>query len=62
MLFSAPPDHAVSIDFVSPIPAFHTISRGGVFALTGLVFLLIWFAVYPTPLLDLIGTTLGGVN
>ena len=51
-LYSAPPEHA-------PV---QMVSRGGVFILVVLMFLLIWFGVYPTPLLNLIRTTTGGLN
>ena len=51
-LYSAPPEHA-------PI---QMVSRGGAFILVVLTILLIWFGVYPTPLLNLIRTTTAGLN
>src|SRR4029077_4607116 len=51
-LYSAVPERA-------PI---QMVSRGGAFILVVLVILLIWFGVYPTPLLNLIRTTTGGFN
>jgi NADH-quinone oxidoreductase subunit N len=52
-LYSDPPEHA------APIQA---VSRGSVFILLVLTILLIWFGVYPTPLLNLIRTTMAGLN
>jgi NADH-quinone oxidoreductase subunit N len=49
MLYSAPPEHAAPLQ---------VISRNGAFILVGLTLLLIWLGVYPTPLLDLIRTTI----
>src|SRR5499433_432462 len=51
-LYSAAPEHA-------PI---QMASRSGAFILVVLAILLIWFGVYPTPLLNLIRTTTGGFN
>ena len=51
-LYSAAPERA-------PI---QIVSRGGAFILVVLTALLIWFGVYPTPLLNLIRTTTGGFN
>jgi NADH-quinone oxidoreductase subunit N len=51
-LYSAAPERA-------PI---QIVSRGGAFILVVLTVLLIWFGVYPTPLLNLIRTTTGGFN
>jgi NADH-quinone oxidoreductase subunit N len=52
-LYSDPPERA------APIQA---VSRGSVFILLVLTILLIWFGVYPTPLLNLIRTTMAGLN
>jgi len=52
-LFSAPPERFV------PIPA---LAHGSAFVLGGLAVLLIWFGLYPTPLLNLIRATIGGLN
>jgi NADH-quinone oxidoreductase subunit N len=52
-LYSAPPEHA------APIPMAY---RGGAFILVALSILLIWLGVYPTPLLNLIRTTMAGLN
>jgi NADH-quinone oxidoreductase subunit N len=52
VLYSAAPERA-------PI---QRTSRGGAFILVVLTILLIWFGVYPTPLLNLIRTTTGGLN
>jgi NADH-quinone oxidoreductase subunit N len=52
-LYSDPPEHA------APIQA---VSRGSAFILLVLTILLIWFGVYPTPLLNLIRTTMTGLN
>jgi len=49
-LFSAPPENA-------PIGM---VARDGAFVLIVLAILLIWFGVYPTPLLNLIRATMGG--
>jgi NADH-quinone oxidoreductase subunit N len=51
-LYSAPPERA-------PI---QMVSRGGAFILVVLTVLLIWFGVYPTPLLNLIRVTTAGLN
>src|SRR4029450_7512915 len=51
-LYSAAPERA-------PI---QIVSRGGAFILVVLTVLLIWFGVYPAPLLNLIRTTTGGFN
>jgi NADH-quinone oxidoreductase subunit N len=51
-LYAAPPERA-------PI---QIVSGGGAFILVVLTVLLIWFGVYPTPLLNLIRTTTGGFN
>jgi NADH-quinone oxidoreductase subunit N len=53
MLYSAPPEH------VAPI---QRVSGSGAFLLVGLTLLLIWFGVYPAPLLDLIRTTMEVLN
>jgi NADH-quinone oxidoreductase subunit N len=57
-LYSAPPEHATgqvaSID--------QGASWSGVFMLAVLAILLIWFGVYPTPLLHLIRTTMAALN
>ena len=50
MLYSAPPEHAMPLQLISP---------SGAFILVGLALFLIWLGVYPTPLLDLIRTTMG---
>jgi NADH-quinone oxidoreductase subunit N len=52
-LYSAPPEHA------APIPS---LARGSAFILGVLAILMIWFGVYPAPLLNLIRTTMGGFN
>jgi formate hydrogenlyase subunit 3/multisubunit Na+/H+ antiporter MnhD subunit len=51
-LYSAPPERA-------PI---QMVSRGGAFILVVLAILLIWFGVYPAPLLNLIRTTMAALN
>jgi formate hydrogenlyase subunit 3/multisubunit Na+/H+ antiporter MnhD subunit len=51
-LYSAPPERA-------PI---QMVSRGGAFILVVLMILLIWFGVYPAPLLNLIRTTTAALN
>jgi NADH-quinone oxidoreductase subunit N len=51
-LYSAPPEH---------VPV-QVVSQGGAFILVVLTILLIWFGVYPTPLLNLIRTTTAGLN
>jgi NADH-quinone oxidoreductase subunit N len=51
-LYSAPPERA-------PI---QMVSRGGAFILVVLLILLIWFGVYPAPLLNLIRRTTAGLN
>lgn len=52
-LYSAPPEQAVSIPGVS---------LGTACVLVVLAILLIWFGVYPTPLLNLIRTTMAGLD
>jgi NADH-quinone oxidoreductase subunit N len=52
-LYSVPPEPAAPIQMVS---------RSGAFILVGLTLLLIWFGVYPTPLLNLIRTTMEVLN
>ena len=52
-LYSAPPEHPAPLQMVS---------RSGAFILAGLTLLLIWFGVYPTPLLNLIRTTMEVLN
>ena len=52
-LYSDPPEHAAPIQVVS---------RGGAFILVVLTILLIWFGVYPTPLLNLIRTSMAGLS
>jgi len=52
-LYSDPPEHAAPIQVVS---------RGGAFILVVLTILLIWFGVYPTPLLNLIRTSIAGLG
>jgi len=52
-LYSAPPEHAASIQ---------KLSRGGAFVLAALTVLLIWFGVYPGPLLNLIQSTITAAN
>lgn len=47
-LYSIPPEHPVPIEIVP---------RGGAFILAALAIVLIWFGVYPAPLLNLIQTT-----
>jgi len=51
-LYSAAPEHAPT----------EMASRGGAFILVVLMILLIWFGVYPAPLLNLIRTTTAGLN
>ena len=51
-LYSAAPEHAPT----------KMASRAGAFILVVLMILLIWFGVYPAPLLNLIRTTTGGFN
>lgn len=53
MLYSAPPEHTAPIHMVSP---------SGAFILVGLTLMLIWFGVYPAPLLDLIRRTMEVLN
>jgi len=53
MLYVAPPEH----EAMRP-----TVSRGGALVLAVLAMLLIWFGVYPAPLLDLIRATVLGLN
>ena len=52
-LFADPPEHAAPLELLP---------RGGVIVLAVLATLLIWLGVYPSPLLDLIRTTLAGLN
>ena len=52
-LYSDPPEHAAPMQMVS---------RGGAFILVVLTILLIWFGVYPTPLLNLIRTSIAGLG
>ena len=52
-LFSAAPEHESSTE---------KLGWDGIFVLGGLAFLLIWFGVYPAPLLNLIRVTMGGLN
>ncbi|HKN16705.1 MAG TPA: NADH-quinone oxidoreductase subunit N [Candidatus Sulfotelmatobacter sp.] len=52
-LFSASPERQFSMQRVG---------RGSAFVLGGLAVLLIWFGVYPAPLLNLIRATIGGLN
>ncbi len=52
-LYSAPSERAAPMEIVS---------RGGALILVILTLLLLWFGVYPTPLLDLIRTTMAGHN
>lgn len=52
-LYSPPPERP------SLIPA---VAEGGVFVLAVLTILLIWFGVYPSPLIDLIRTAVTGLN
>ena len=52
-LYSAPAEHPAS----TPI-----VSQGGTFALAVFAALLIWFGIYPAPLLNLIRTTMAGLN
>jgi NADH-quinone oxidoreductase subunit N len=52
-LYSDPPEHAAPIQVAS---------RGGAFILVVLTILLIWFGVYPTPLLNLIRTSMAGLS
>ncbi len=51
-LYSAPSEHAAPV---------HMLSRGGAFILAVLAILLIWFGVYPAPLVNLIRTTMAGL-
>jgi NADH-quinone oxidoreductase subunit N len=51
-LYSAAPEHAASLQPVSP---------AGGFVLAALTILLIWFGVYPAPLLDVIRATAAGL-
>jgi NADH-quinone oxidoreductase subunit N len=53
MLYSAPPEHAAPNQMVS---------LSGAFAVAALAIVLIWFGVYPVPLLDLIRTAMEGLN
>ncbi len=53
MLYSAPPEHPAPLQIVS---------RSGAFILAGLTLLLIWFGVYPAPLLNLIRATMEVLN
>jgi NADH:ubiquinone oxidoreductase subunit 4 (subunit M) len=52
-LYSAAPEYPAPI----PIAA-----QGGTFILAALTIVLIWFGVYPTPLLNLIRTTMARLN
>ncbi len=52
-LFSAVPERQFSMQ---------RLEWGSAFVLTGLAVLLIWFGVYPAPLLNLIRATIGGLN
>jgi len=52
-LFSDPPEHAAPLE---------VLSRSGVVVLAVLAVLMIWLGVYPSPLLDLIRTSLAGLN
>jgi NADH-quinone oxidoreductase subunit N len=52
-LFSASPERQFSMQ---------RLGRGSAFVLGGLAVLLIWFGVYPAPLLNLIRATIGGLN
>ncbi len=52
-LFSASPERQFSMQ---------RLGRGSAFVLGGLSVLLIWFGVYPAPLLNLIRATIGGPN
>jgi NADH-quinone oxidoreductase subunit N len=52
-LYSDPPEH------LARIPA---IPKGGLFVVAVLTILLIWFGVYPSPLLSLIQTAVTGLN
>ncbi len=51
-LYSNPSEHAAPI---------RVLSRGGAFILAVLAILLIWFGVYPAPLVNLIRTTMAGL-
>jgi NADH-quinone oxidoreductase subunit N len=52
-MYSAPPEHAAPLQ-MKP--------RSAAFILVVLTILLIWFGVYPTPLLNLIRTTIAGLG
>ena len=52
-LYSDPSEHAAPMQMVS---------RGGAVILVALTILLIWFGVYPTPLLNLIRTSMAGLS
>ena len=52
-LFADPPEHAAPLE---------VLSRGGALVLAVLAVLMIWLGVYPGPLLDLIRTSLVGLN
>jgi NADH-quinone oxidoreductase subunit N len=52
-LYSAPQEQAAPLELVS---------RGGALILAVLAILLIWFGVYPAPLLDLIRTSMEVLN
>jgi NADH-quinone oxidoreductase subunit N len=52
-MYSAPPEHTVPLQ---------TVPRSAAFILVVLTILLIWFGVYPTPLLNLIRTTIAGLG
>jgi NADH:ubiquinone oxidoreductase subunit 4 (subunit M) len=53
MLYSEQPEHAAPIQRVAP---------GGAVVLAVLTILLIWFGVYPEPLLNLIRTAMAGLS
>jgi NADH-quinone oxidoreductase subunit N len=52
-LFADPPEQAARLE---------VLSRGGALVLAVLAVLMIWLGVYPGPLLDLIRTSLVGLN
>jgi NADH-quinone oxidoreductase subunit N len=53
VLFADLPEHAAPLE---------VLSRGGALVLAVLAILLLWLGVYPSPLLDLIRTSLAGLN
>jgi NADH-quinone oxidoreductase subunit N len=53
MLYSAPPEPATPLQMIA---------RSGTYILVGLAILLIWFGVYPAPLLDLIRRSMEVLN